>query len=233
MSPRRYVSLSIVLVPLGLPIVTATAQGPRRPSQPMQAAVRALIEGRFDEIDMVTAKLDQADPDVIAVKALAAIARGRYEQAETMLRTAVPLAPTSEAALQLGLLLQMLGRADATMVLERVALLAERSPDPTEIARGARAQRALGRLKDANASYQLAVNRAPADPAINTGWGELFLQTEQNSEALKSFQAVLEADARWTPAFLGAAQALAEDDPPQAVALAKKALDINPSSVDA
>jgi len=233
MSHRRYVSLSIVLVLLGLPIVTATAQGPRRPSQPMQAAVRALIEGRFDEIDMVTAKLDQADPDVIAVKARAAIARGRYEQAETMLRTAVPLAPTSEAALQLGLLLQMLGRADATMVLERVALLAERSPDPTEIARGARAQRALGRLKDANASYQIAVNRAPADPAINTGWGELFLQTEQNSEALKSFQAVLEADARWTPALIGAAQALADENPPQAVALANKALEINPSSVDA
>jgi hypothetical protein len=41
MSQRRYVSLSIVLVLLGLPIVTATAQGPRRPSQPMQAAVRA------------------------------------------------------------------------------------------------------------------------------------------------------------------------------------------------
>jgi tetratricopeptide (TPR) repeat protein len=233
MSHRRYVPLSIAVALLGLPIVTATAQGPRRPSQPMQAAVRALIEGRFDEIDIVTAKLDQADPDVIAVKARAAIARGRYAQAEAMLRTAVPLAPTSEAALQLGLLLQMLGRADATMVLERVALLAERSPDPTEIARGARAQRALGKLKDANASYQIAVNRAPADPSINTGWGELFLQTEQNSEALKSFQAVLEADPRWTPALIGAAQALADENPPQAVALATKALEINPSSVDA
>jgi tetratricopeptide (TPR) repeat protein len=233
MSHCRYVSLSIALVLLGLPIVTATAQGPRRASQPMQAAVRALIEGRFDEIDMVTAKLDQADPDLIAVKARAAIARGRYDQAEAMLRPAVPLAPTSEAALELGLLLQMLGRPDATMILERVALLAERSPDPTEIARGARAERALGRLKEANAAYQLATSRAPTDASINTGWGELFLQTEQNSEALKSFQAALEADPRWTPAFLGAARALADDDPPQAVAVAKKALDINPSSVDA
>ena len=122
---------------LALPILTATAQGPRRPSEPMQAAVRALIEGRYDEVDIVTAKLDAADPDVIAVKARAAIARGRYEQAEAMLRPAVPLAPTSEAALHLGLLLQMLGRADAAMVLERVALLAGRSPDPAEIARGA------------------------------------------------------------------------------------------------
>ena len=233
MSHRRYVSLSIALVLLGLPILTATAQGPRRPSEPMQAAVRALIEGRYDEVDIVTAKLDGADPDVIAVKARAAIARGRYEQAEAMLRPAVPLAPTSEAALHLGLLLQMLGRADAAMVLERVALLAGRSPDPAEIARGARAERALGRLREANASYQLAAKRAPADPSVHTAWGELFLQTEQNSEALKSFQAVLESDPRWTPALIGAAQALADDDPPQATVLAKKALEINPSSVDA
>ena len=233
MSHRRYVSLSVALVLLGLPILTATAQGPRRPSEPMQAAVRALIEGRYDEVDIVTAKLDGADPEVIAVKARAAIARGRYEQAEAMLRPAVPLAPTSEAALHLGLLLQMLGRADAAMVLERVALLAGRSPDPAEIARGARAERALGRLREANASYQLAAKRAPADPSIHTAWGELFLQTEQNREALKSFQAVLESDPRWTPALIGAAQALADDDPPQAAALAKKALEINPSSVDA
>jgi tetratricopeptide (TPR) repeat protein len=233
MSHCRFVSLSIALVLLGLPIVTATAQGPRRPSQPMQAAIRALMEGRFDEVDIVTAKLDQADPDVIAVKARAAIARGRYEQAEAMLRTAVPLAPTSEAALQLGLLLQMLGHADATMVLERVALLAGRSPDPTEIARGARAHRALGRLRDAEAALQVADRGATSDPALDTAWGELFLQTEQNDKALSSFQAALETDPRWTPALLGAMQAIADDNPPQAVALAKKALEINPSSVDA
>jgi cellulose synthase operon protein C len=233
MSHRRYVSLSIALILLALPIVTATAQGPRRPSAPMQAAFRAILEGRYDEVDTLTAGLDAADPDVIAVKARAAIARGRYEQAEAMLRPAAPLAPTSEAALQLGLLLQMLGRADATMILERVALLAGRSPDPTEIARGARALHALGRLSDANVAYQLAVNRAPTDPAINTSWGEMFIEADRNGEALKSFQVALQADARWVPALLGAALALADDDPPQTVALVKKALEINPSSVDA
>jgi tetratricopeptide (TPR) repeat protein len=233
MSRRRYVPWSIALVLLVLPIVTATAQGPRRPSPPMQAALRAFLDGRYDDIDMLTASLDAADPDVIAVKARAAMARGRYEQAEKMLSPAVPLAPTSEAALQLGLLLQMLGRADATTILERVALLAQRSPDPTEIARGGRALRALGRFKEANAAYQLASNRAPTDPAINTGWGELFLETEQNGEALKSFQDALKVDARWTPAILGAMQALADDDPPQAAGAAKKALELNPSSVDA
>jgi tetratricopeptide (TPR) repeat protein len=225
--------LFIALVLLALPIVTATAQGPRRSSQPLQAAVRAVIEGRYEQVDGLVADLDPADPDVVALKARAAIARGRYEQAESMLRTVAPLAPTSEAALELGLLWQLLGRGEPTPILERVALLAGRSPEPVEIARGARALRALGQLRDANASYQLAANRAPADPAINTAWGELFLQTEQNNEALKSFQAAVEADERWTPAILGAARALADDNPPEAIALAKRALEINPSSADA
>ena len=233
MPRRRPVLLFIALVLLGLPIVSATAQGPRRPSPPLQAAGRAVLEGRYDEVDTLTASLDASDPDVVAVKARAAVARGRYEQAETMLRAVVPLAPTSDAALELGLLLQMLGRADARAVLERVALLANRSPEPVEVARGARAQHALGLLKDANASYQLAANRLPNDPAINTAWGELFLETEQNGEALKSFQTAVKADARWTPALMGAAFALAPDDPPQAVALAKRAIDINPSSAEA
>jgi len=233
MPRRRHIPLFIAIVLLGLPIVTATAQGPRRPSPPLEAAGRAVLEGRYDEVDKLTASLDPNDPDVVAVKARAAIARGRYEQAETMLRAVVPLAPTSEAALELGLLLQMLGRADAPMVLDRVALLANRSPEPVEVARGARAQRALGLLREASASYQAAANRAPNDPAIETGFGQLFLQSEQNGEALKSFQTALKADPRWTPALLGAALALADDNPPEAVALAKHALEINPSSVDA
>ncbi|HVH27605.1 MAG TPA: tetratricopeptide repeat protein [Vicinamibacterales bacterium] len=230
---RSRLRLLVALVLLGLPIVTATAQGPRRPSQPLQAAARAIMEGRYEQVDGLLAELDAADPDVVAAKARAAMARGRYEQAESMLRAVVPLAPTSEAALELGLLLQMLGRDGALPILERVSLLAGRSPDPLDIARGARALRALGQLRDANAAYQLAANRAPTDPSINTAWGELFLQTEQYGEALKSFQAAIEADEKWTPAIIGGARALAEDNPPEAVALAKRALELNPSSVDA
>jgi len=233
MRRRRSALLLVALVLLGLPIVTATAQGPRRPSPPLVAANRAVIEGRYDEIERLTASLDARDPDVVALKARAAIARGRYEQAESMLRPIAARAPASEAAIELGLLLQMLGRGDATAVLEKVAPLAGTSNDPLEVARGARALRALGRLRDANAAYRQAVAGAPMDASINTGWGELFLQTEQDGEALKSFQAALEADERWTPAIIGVARALADDDPPQAVAAAKHALDINPSSVDA
>ena len=72
---------------------------------------------------------------------------------------------------------------------------AARPAKPRSDGNRARRARASGRSASCatpNASYQLAANRAPTDPAINTGWGELFLQTEQNGEALKSFQAALE-----------------------------------------
>ncbi len=127
----------------------------------------------------------------------------------------------------------MLRRADASNVLAKVAPLADTSDDPGEVARGARALRALERFQEANAAYRDAARAAPHDPAINTAWGELFLEKYKPAEAMKSFQAALQADPRWTPALIGAARALDDDNPPQAVAFAKSALEINPSSVDA
>ena len=49
----------------------------------------------------------------------------------------------------------------------------------------------------------------------------------------KSYQRVLELDPRWAPALVGAAHALENENPPQAAALVKRALEINPNSVDA
>jgi tetratricopeptide (TPR) repeat protein len=210
-----------------------TAQAPRRPAQadtPYRAATRALNEGRYDDVDAIA---DKADPNVVAVKARAAIARGRYPQAEAMLRPVAARAPSSEAALELGLLQQMLGRADAVALLDRVAPLADTSDDPNEVARAARALRALGRFHEANAAYRLASTGAPNDAAIQGGWGELFLEKYEKAEALKSFQMALQADSKWTPALIGSARVLADENPPQATALARRALEINPSSVDA
>ena len=230
---RRYVPPIVALILLGLPIVTATAQVPRRISQPFQDAVRALNEGRFDEVPLLTEKLDASDPDVVALRARAAIARGRYGDAESMLRPVATREETSEAALQLGLLEQMLRRSDATTILEKVAAGASGASPPGAIARSARALGALGRVKEANALFRVASSKAPTDPAINTAWGELFLETYNKTEAMKSFRMVLETDPRWTPAIMGAALTLADDDPPQANALAKKALEINPASIEA
>ena len=132
----------------------------RRPAS--QDAVRALLEGRYDEVDALTEKLDPQDPIVAAVQARALIARGRYAEAERSLRPIAQSAPTSEAALELGLLLQdARPRRGASRLLARVAATAEVATDASALARGARALRALGRAQDANAAYRDAATAAP------------------------------------------------------------------------
>src|SRR2546428_330356 len=140
---RRASLLIVALVFFALP-ASGTAQAPRRASSPLQGATRALIEGRYDEVDALADKLDARDPHVVALKARAAIERGRYAQAEAMLRPVAARLPTSEAALELGLLQKMLGRPDATALLNKVAAIAGRSNDPADIPRGPRAAGAAG-----------------------------------------------------------------------------------------
>jgi tetratricopeptide (TPR) repeat protein len=225
---RRQILPLLLVLP-----VLAAAQAPRRTPQGLQAATRAILEGRYDEVETLTEKLDARDPAVAALRGRAAIARGRYADAEALLRPVANRAPTSEAALELGLLQHMLRRMDAAGLLGKVASLANTSDDPMELMRAGRALRALGRFPAANAAYRDAVAAAPKDPQINTEWGELFLDTYNKSDAIQSFQTALKSDPRWTPAIVGTARSLEEDDPPQAAAIAKKALEINPFSVEA
>ncbi len=212
-------------------ISVAIAQSRRVQLPAIEQATRALLEGRYDQVSGLLEKLDAQDPIVAALAARADIARGRYQQAETRLRPVAQRAAASEAALELGLLLKILGRADAQSVLSRVAPLANTATDATEVARGARALRALGRFQESKSAYVDAETAAPRDPAIHTALGELFLEKYNKPEALKSFQAALKGDSKWTPALLGSARTLADEDPQQAMAIAKAALDVNPSDV--
>src|ERR1700752_672776 len=77
--------LAAALAFFALP-TSGTAQAPRRAATPLHAATRAFIEGRYDDVDAMAEKLDLRDPNVVALKARAAIARGRYPQAEAALR---------------------------------------------------------------------------------------------------------------------------------------------------
>src|SRR6185369_12944982 len=67
----------------------------------------------------------------------AAVARGKYQEAEAQLRPIAQRAPTSDAALQLGLLLQRTGKPEAKAILTRVASVAETSDTAADLARGA------------------------------------------------------------------------------------------------
>ena len=168
--------------------VTVAAQAARRSQTPLQQATRALLEGRFDEVEGLANQLGQNDPAAAALKARALIARGRYADAEALLRTAATRQPVSVAALELGLLGKMLGHADANAILNRVAAQSQ------DLLVAARALRALGEFMEANDTFRSAASRAPKDPDVNTRWGELYLDTHQNADALELFKIALEAD---------------------------------------
>ena len=215
-----------------LSVISVAVAQSRRPQPPaIEQATRALNEGHYDRVAGLLEKLDAQDPTVAALVARADIARGGYPQAETALRPIAQRTPTSDAALELGLLLQMLGRSDARAVLERVATVTNTARDAADFARGARALRALGRFEEAKAAFIDATQAAPRDPVIETAFGELFLDAFNRAEALKSFQTALRVDSKYVPALLGSARALSDEDPPQAQAIAKMALEVNPSSV--
>ncbi len=238
---RKAIGLAAALV-VGVTFTVVVAQvrrplppGAGVPQSPAQLATRALNEGRYDEVASIAGR-DAFDPTLAALHAQALIARGKYKEAEDLLRPSAQRQPESDAALELGLLLKMLSRPEGTTLLTRVAESADTAGRASELARAARALQALGRFNEANAAFRDAATAAPRDPGIQTGWGEMFLDGRCqtcNADALKSFQAALKEDPKFTPALLGVARAMADENPPQAVETANKALEVNASYVPA
>jgi tetratricopeptide (TPR) repeat protein len=177
----------------------------------------------------------QGVSDPVVVKARAAINTGQYAEAEALLKPLAAKAPDGEAALELGLFYDMMGRTDESRALLRRIADLQVGPrtSPVEYARLGRAARALGEFQLANDAYRLATEKAPKDPSLHTGWGELFLQVHDNAEAAKSFQDALEADGKWIPALVGMAQTLVDVNPPGAEKAIEQALSLDPNIVDA
>lgn len=192
------------------------------------AAIGSLSDGRSYPVAYAQA----IDP--IVLRARGEIARGRYADAEAVLKPAASSVRTGDAALELGLLLQHLGRKrEAEALLGPITdMVVGPRTSAAEYARLARAARAMGEFQLANDAYRAAAGLSK-DPAIQTGWGELFLDAHQNNEAATSFEAALEVDAKWIPALLGFARALREENPPASMELVKKILSMDPTSVPA
>ena len=172
-------------------------------------------------------------PDAALAPALAEIARGRYT---TALATLEPLAqhdPGGDAALELGLLQDYLGREEGRRTLGAVVTRNAGAATPVRLLRAGRAARALGQFGAANGFLRDANRMAPADVAVNTAWGELFLEKYSQSEAGKSFTAALKADPTHLPAQVGMAQVLADTNPPEARTAATAILKAQPDHVAA
>jgi cellulose synthase operon protein C len=230
----RRVSLLIFAVVLTAGLVPlVTAEQAQSVTQGRGTAEKSWRGGRFDEIDTL-AKAFPKDESIAVYHALSLAARGEYARAEEVLKPFAAANAGGDAALELGLIQLGVGRrTEGRQTLSSVLGADVRTPSARDFLRAARAARALHQIDDAQAYFRDAIALAPNDPRINTEWGELFVEKYANAEASKSFQEALKADADYGPALLGMARALADENPPQAVMFAQRALKLNPNDAGA
>src|SRR3954468_15992009 len=97
--------------------VSLSSHGQQRAAAPGQAfpasAWRALAHGKPADAAALARARPADDPSAVAVLAHIAVQEGRYDEALAALQPAASRAPLSDAALELGLLEQRLGRAAA------------------------------------------------------------------------------------------------------------------------
>ncbi|MSO45790.1 MAG: tetratricopeptide repeat protein [Acidobacteria bacterium] len=223
--------LAVCAVLLVALTTSSSAQAPATDNSPAATAARALNLGQFARVDALLKSA--TDERSVVIRARAAIARGRYVDAETWLTGVVASSATGDAAVELGRLYLYLGRReDGARLLQGVLARGPRN-SAADVTRLGLAARALGRFQDANAFLRNAVSLAPGDPAANTAWGELFLEKYNRADATRSFEAALKADAGYVPARIGLAQVTAEENPPAAKTAAEEVLKVNPNSVPA
>jgi tetratricopeptide (TPR) repeat protein len=237
---RRLALLAALLVVCGWTAVTVSshAQPSASTSQPDSRpfplpAWAAIAHGKTADAEALANARPAGDPDAAAILGHLAIRRGQYDEALKRLEPAAAKAPLGDAALELGLLQQQLGRSsNATGTLTTIVRQAGGSADAAATLRAGRAAQALGRVREANSFYR-AASAAGSDPAVDTAWGLLFLEKYNPPEAMKSFQQAIATDPNWAPAHLGLARTLAEENPPAAGAAALRALAIDPNLADA
>ena len=228
--PFRIRPLVVILLAVCL-ATTDPSSAQQAETAPFPAgAWAAIAHGRLAEAETQAKAQPAGDADAAAVLAHLATRKGHYDEAVRLLEPAAAQYPASAAALELGLLHQRLGRSEAgERLLTTVFRQAATASNADALARAARAARALNRAQEANSLYRTAINLAGSTPALETGWGELFLERFREAEAARSFQEVLKSDPRWAPAHAGLAWVLADENPPAAAAAAAQALEIDPT----
>ena len=147
-------------------------------------AERAIAHGQIAEAEALARSKPAGDSDAAAILARLAVRRGENDDALKLLEPAATAVPNGEAALELGLLLQNLGRAqEATPHLNRVFRQGGSGGNADSLLRAGRAARALNRAQDANALFRAAAG-GRVNPVIETAWGRLFFEKHDLAEAV-------------------------------------------------
>ena len=199
------------------------------------------MSGEYDTVDELTRPLSD-DARAVVLRAQAAAARGRHDDAIAWLRSHARR--DDAAALELGLVLTRLGRAaEAEPLFLRVLRRADTAlpvdrpdadmADHDVLLRAARAAHALGRFEQANDLFREITAVAGGDAEVQSAWGQLLLEKHNRADAARSFRAALQGNRRYAPAYLGLARSVVDDDSEAARQLAERALLLNPSYVSA
>ncbi len=230
----RSLGIALVLCAAIRAAIAAQVPAPVPPPAPrdpawLRSTIVLIAHGKADEAAALARQRPDDDPDARVVLARVALRGGRAADAEALLKPVAAVDPTGDAALELALLYRERGRDEAAALLfDTVANAAASASSASAVARAARATAALGEFRQANQLFRRASRAAAADPAIETAWGELFLEKHNSEDAARSFGEALKADPEWAPAHLGLARALADANPPASAEALGRAMAIDP-----
>ena len=235
-SPKRFLLLT-VLVCLCL-VSVPTASPWQQPELPVTAdtLVRhvrlALGRGALDRARALTSTADVPTEVREVATALVEIFEGKNVQARARLTALLQGGAGADAVLELGLLDLREGRRAEGRA--RLLTVVEQGGDmtPEDIFRMARAADALDDIRLAHTLFQ-RINTAPLQQAdFETTWGDMLLDNHQTGEAVRSYQAALEADATWVRAHLGLSRAVENEDTVAAEAALERAGSLAPNHPD-
>ncbi|HKP29365.1 MAG TPA: tetratricopeptide repeat protein [Gemmatimonadales bacterium] len=171
-----------------------------------------------------------------------AINRGKYEEAESLLRAAMKTGPdTLVARVRLGDLYAIRGqRAQAEAEYKSAVATYTRSRrlSSRELAAVASSLEALGatdpsRFRDALRVYDDAIAADSSNWDARVALGDLFLDRNNRPEAVTTYNAVIAAQPRHPGALLGRARVGLADGNGAALAMVRQALEFDPEYVDA
>jgi tetratricopeptide (TPR) repeat protein len=221
----RRVTLSRWAAALGAAVVALTgasiaAQNGAAPAQPTSpdAVIRsvrvAIAHGAVDDARKLGDKPGTPARAKAVAAALVAIYEGKDDVARGLLKPLVGESDRDDATLELGLLEMRHGRVDEGQPLLQRMMQVTGDMATEDYFRLARAADGAGEMHLANDAYIRISAEAAERADVQCGWGELFLETHQAPDAVKSFQDAIKDDSAWVPAYVGLARALLALDEP-------------------
>lgn len=158
--------------------------------------------------------------------------QGQYGEAETVLDAArFRQGRTPLATVRLAEMYFTTGRTAEGLELCRGVLAesgADGPPNAPDLMAAGLATKYLELFHEANTFLAAATRVDPDYIDAYVAWGRLFLEKHNRAEAVAVFEDALKIDPDYPPALIGLAEAVADKQPGQAEAIARKALAINP-----